>query len=625
MNIRDIAKLAGVSPSTVSKILNKKDQAISAETRRKVLSVIKENHYRPAAPSAAAAFPARSFLLGAVLQKRPGIDIFLESLLLAAAREGYSVLTRFAETAAEERRCLQALLEYPLEGILRCGIPENGEENQALVKSLPCCTVNFDRPAASKALGLDYAQLGYQAAMELVEQGHNRIFCMVHGDTPNEMQFVEGCRKCLHVKGSPLAELQTCRYSREGLEGKLLLENTGAVCFDTALAEKVYEGVERKNRRIPRYLSVVSLSENEPGGFLPRLTVLLPPFAKLAEAACRGLIARIEGAETQKKNEGPLCGQLYRGDSVAMPLSAKSKKIVVVGPINMDTTIYLKDFPQVGRSALTDSRLISPGGKGLNQAIGVVKLEGIVSLIGKVGRDYEGSEIWDYLHSHGVDLGCVRRTSRDATGHAYICVQKDGESGIMVYKGANDLLTPQEVMEHEAAFDGAAYCLLQTELNIEIVRTVVRLAHRKGVKILLKPAAVDELDDEIFEKTDIFMPNEKESARLCPDRDTCAGQAEYFLEKGVGQVIITRGGKGCYWSDGSRCQTFPAEKFDVIDTTGAADAFASALAVLLAKGMEIREAIRRATIAAGFSTTKWGTPESLIDWDTLEFLSSARK
>lgn len=63
----------------------------------------------------------------------------------------------------------------------------------------------------------------------------------------------------------------------------------------------------------------------------------------------------------------------------------------------------------------------------------------------------------------------------------------------------------------------------------------------------------------------------------------------------------------------------------MIDTTGAADAFASALAVLLAKGMEIREAIRRATIAAGFSTTKWGTPESLIDWDTLEFLSSARK
>ena len=121
MNIREIAKQAGVSASTVSKVLNKKDQAISEETRQKVLAVVKENHYLPSRLPVGAAFPARSFLLGAVLQKRQGFDIFLETLLQVASREGYSVMTRFAETYEEERASIQALLEYPLEGMLLCG------------------------------------------------------------------------------------------------------------------------------------------------------------------------------------------------------------------------------------------------------------------------------------------------------------------------------------------------------------------------------------------------------------------------------------------------------------------------------------------------------------------------
>lgn len=625
MNIREIAKQAGVSASTVSKILNKKDQAISEETRQKVLAVVKENHYQPSRLPVGAAFAARSFLLGAVLQKRQGMDGFLETLLQAASREGYSVMTRFAETPEDERAGVQALLEYPLEGMLLCGMPGDSGEILKLLGRTPWCMVDFDRPPTAQRLGFDYERLGYQAAEELLEFKHRNILCMIHGGSSNERQFVEGCRKCLQAKGLSLPESHVCRYDRDGLESKRLFENTGVLCFDTGLAEVVYEACGRKNRRIPRYISVVSLAENEPGGFLPKLTTLHMPFGQLAEAACRKLVSQIEKPGGGEEEAQPLEGVRCQGESVAYPLNAMGKKIVVVGSINMDTTIYLKDFPQVGRSALTNTRLISPGGKGLNQAVAVAKLDGQVSLIGKVGKDYEGSEIWDYLQSNGVDPACVRRTSRDTTGHAYICVQEDGESGIMVYKGANALLTSQEVMENASAFDGAAYCLLQTELNIEVIKTAVQLAHKRGVKILLKPAAVDELDDEIYQMTDILMPNEKESARLCPGKATCEEQAALFLERGVGQVIITRGSKGCYWSDGAQSQAFPAEEFDVVDTTGAADAFAAALAVFLAKGMDIRACIRRATLAAGFSTTKWGAADALIDWDTLEFLCTTRK
>ena len=103
MNIREIAQLAGVSISTVSKVLNRKDQAISEETRRKVLAVMKENHYQPYVVSRFYG-SSHSFLIGAVLCKRPGIERFLETLMEAAAQQGYSVLARFAQSPKRKKR-----------------------------------------------------------------------------------------------------------------------------------------------------------------------------------------------------------------------------------------------------------------------------------------------------------------------------------------------------------------------------------------------------------------------------------------------------------------------------------------------------------------------------------------
>ena len=147
---------------------------------------------------------------------------------------------------------------------------------------------------------------------------------------------------------------------------------------------------------------------------------------------------------------------------MGLPPSEQGQKVVVVGSINMDTTIALSDFPRVGQTSISNSRVISPGGKGLNQAVAVAKLEGTAVLIGKVGNDYEGSKVWDHLQQNRVSVEYVRRTSRDSTGNAYICVQQDGESGIMVYKGANAMLTSEELIESKDAFDRAEYCLAPT-------------------------------------------------------------------------------------------------------------------------------------------------------------------
>ena len=127
MNIREIAQLAGVSISTVSKVLNRKDQAISEETRRKVLAVMKENHYQPYVVSRFYG-SSHSFLIGAVLCKRPGIERFLETLMEAAAQQGYSVLARFAQSPEEEKEALEVLRGYPLDGLVLCRGMEFEEE-----------------------------------------------------------------------------------------------------------------------------------------------------------------------------------------------------------------------------------------------------------------------------------------------------------------------------------------------------------------------------------------------------------------------------------------------------------------------------------------------------------------
>lgn len=624
MNIREIAKLAGVSISTVSKVLNKKDQAISEETRQKVLSVMKENHYQAYSGSR---FPMRphSFLLGAVIYKRPGMDLFLEALMKTASQAGYSVIARFAQTPEEEQSCLDALEGYPLDGFILCRTQGSTLDIGKRFHGIPCCALDFSKRLSQTMPGIDFEQFGRQATEILVRRKHKRIFCVVHGKSEEEDLFVEGFQKCLALHHLPFTANQVCRYEMAGLSTKMLFENTAALCYDTELAGKVYQEAFRKNRKIPKYLSLLSLGEEDPKGFFPKLATIPLPFGEMAEQACLRVIQQIEDPSSPLSPWKASAFRLEEGESLELPSNERGRKLVVVGSINMDTTIALETFPRIGQTAISNSRILCPGGKGLNQAVAVAKLEGSAVLIGKMGKDYAGSEIWDHLQSNGVNMEYVRRTSRDSTGNAYICVQEDGESGIMVYNGANDLLTSEEIRESEGAFEGAEYCLLSTELDLNVIETAAQIAWERKVKIIIKPAAVDRISDSLLQKTEIFLPNERESALLCPEKKHYEDQAAYFLEKGAKQVIVTLGYKGCYWTDGKHSELFPAADFETVDSTGAADAFIAALAVCLTKGLAMRESIERATVAAGFSTTKWGVTDAMIDRDTLEFLCSTRK
>jgi len=189
---------------------------------------------------------------------------------------------------------------------------------------------------------------------------------------------------------------------------------------------------------------------------------------------------------------------------------------------------------------------------------------------------------------------------------------------VTILSGANGNLSAAGIRKRQYLFENAGYCLLATEIPIETVIEAAKTAKEYGVKNILKPAALKTIPEELLALTDIFIPNRKEATALCPDGDTVEERAQYFLEKGVGTVIITLGEDGCYLRTADREKYFPAADFVAIDATGGADAFICALASCLSEGFSLDRSIRIATYAAGFCVSRQGVVPALVDRNTLE-------
>lgn len=284
----------------------------------------------------------------------------------------------------------------------------------------------------------------------------------------------------------------------------------------------------------------------------------------------------------------------------------------------MDVTLNVAELPQPGKVTSTSTHLIIPGGKGANQAVAAAKLGHKVSLIGKVGNDYDAALVYSIMEENHVNTQGLMHDPQVETGKAYIHVQNNGESMITVLNGANKTLRPEEILTHKNQFQNASYCLLQTEIPEESVEAAARLAHEYGAKNILKPAVMKRLLPSLMKYIDIFVPNKAEAGLLCPEEATIEGKAEAFIRAGAASVIITLGHSGCYIKDPTFTGYLPAIQFSTIDTTGAADAFIGTLAVYLTDGHTIEQAARIAAYAAGFSVARQGVIPSLIDRNSLE-------
>lgn len=287
-----------------------------------------------------------------------------------------------------------------------------------------------------------------------------------------------------------------------------------------------------------------------------------------------------------------------------------SGHIVVVGSLNMDLVVRAPRHPEPGETLLGGPFQTFPGGKGANQAVAAARLGAPVRIIGRVGPDAFGETLLATARRDGVDTTHVRRDETAATGVALITVADSGQNTIVVAPGANGQVTPADVDAAAEAFAGAAVLLVQLECPLPAVIRAAQLARDRQALVVLNPAPARPLPEALLKLTDLLAPNESELAALAGGADVAAGAAQ-LRAAGVRTVIVTRGERGVYYESADARGELPAHPVPVVDTTAAGDAFLGGLAVALAEGRPLAEAVAWGNAAGALAVTRPGAQPSL--------------
>jgi ribokinase len=280
-------------------------------------------------------------------------------------------------------------------------------------------------------------------------------------------------------------------------------------------------------------------------------------------------------------------------------------RVIVVGSINTDLVVVGEHLPAPGETVSGGRFSQHGGGKGANAAVAAARLGAHVTMVGAVGRDAFGDEALELLRNEGVDTGWVARTDAP-TGVALITVDASGENQIAVASGANAELDPAAV-ERALRDVGPAVVLTNHEIPLEARLAAARAADGP---VVLNPAPAREIPDELYALGPIVTPNAGEAAELTGEQDPEAA-ALALAEHSGAPVIVTLGARGALLHARKVSDTFLAPKVSPVDTTGAGDTFNGALAVALAEGRELRQAVEFAIAAAALSTRAEGAREGM--------------
>lgn len=288
--------------------------------------------------------------------------------------------------------------------------------------------------------------------------------------------------------------------------------------------------------------------------------------------------------------------------------------IAVVGSSNTDMIIRLDRIPRPGETILGGEFLTAAGGKGANQAVAAARAGGAVTFIARVGDDMFGTQAVEGFRADGIDTCRIVTDSGAPSGVALIFVDSAGENCIAVASGANARLTPADLDGCADAVAVADMLLLQLEIPLETVRAAVKVAKAGGVPVILNPAPACPLEDGLLRDITVLTPNETEAELLTgipvTNEDSARRAAGVLRERGVRTVIVTLGARGAYVVSDAFQGIVPGFSVKAVDTTAAGDVFNGAIAVVLAEGADLPEAVRFANAAAALSVTVRGAQPS---------------
>lgn len=289
--------------------------------------------------------------------------------------------------------------------------------------------------------------------------------------------------------------------------------------------------------------------------------------------------------------------------------------VVVIGSANQDLIVRVPAQLAPGETLLATAMSRQPGGKGANQAVAAARLGGRVSFVGAVGDDDDGASLIGALRADGVDTSGVEVVGGSPTGLAIVTVADSGENTIVVVSGANAAVTVRGVEQSVQRLAGSGgVAVIQAELTTEAIAGAVTASVGAGLRVLLNLAPYQELPRSLLAAADPLVLNETEASALLGrsvrDAESATAALEDLLHRSR-SVIVTLGAAGAVWADDTGRGHVPSPVPPrVVDTTGAGDAFVGAVAVLLAEGGTLADAVAVGVRAGSFAVGAVGAQSS---------------
>lgn len=625
MNIKDIARLAGVSPSTVSKIMNNNDGNISQKTREKVLEIVNKYQYMPYA-KAMSNNKQRTRLIGALV---PDIaDSYYANILkrveISFAEKGYNVIVCSTQGRADgEIAALELLLQRGVECLLFFDEFLTEEMKEKIIQSgLPYIITDVNAAFDdSIKIHFNFSKSIEMIIDHLYENAHERIAMIIYEKDTKMARYYEN----EIIKRKKFFDKSLVFYLKQHDQKKLdeifeilaKTQTTAIIAGSTEIAMEIYKQADERHFKIPEDFSVVTFDDKNHGEYMiPEMTGIKFPFDEIAQKIVEIAMSLLHRLESHK-NEYTIDTVFCPGRSV-MPARNNTKgKIVVIGSVNMDVMLEVKEVPKIGETVMIHGIQFHPGGKGANQAIAAARLGGNVSIIGKLGNDLHGKDLYNNLIMNNVDIKGLAFDNQNETGTAYIYVSEDAEFSMGFFSGANYAVDISHLEKFEQEIRCSQYCLVQSEMPNDSLRYIMDACRKGSTRVILKPSPTKNVDDYVLDGVYLAVVNESELEQLLGGDDSFESKSARLLQKGVRHVVCTRGEIGGYYTSADCSYYFNAAPIKSVDTSGASDVFIATLAVFLTEGHALDYCLQLANIAAGISTARVGVQTALPDRRTI--------
>ena len=291
--------------------------------------------------------------------------------------------------------------------------------------------------------------------------------------------------------------------------------------------------------------------------------------------------------------------------------------VCVIGGINIDFISTVKSMPKAGETIVGNDFVVTPGGKGANQAVACGRLGLKTSMIGRVGNDTFADQLISNLNDEKINTDGITKDKNTHTGIATIILDENGENSIIQTPGANYLCGDDELNYLKSKISEFDLVVLQSEIPINISLSAAKIAKNANKLVIWDPAPANELPDEAYKYIDYLIPNQTEAQTLSGLDDVLNDKqaleaSKIFLDKGVKNVIITMAEQGAFGYNGKESYFIDIPNdIKVIDSVAAGDAFSGGLSLGISEELEFKKLIIYGVLSGSIAVQKPGATDSM--------------